>query len=693
MIAAIFKAELRRLLRSPMLWLVYTLTLFILGYLFLTFLDHFRLIIEPKNMGAEKPKGVTDTIVIPVLVWAGILLLAIIPLLTAGSISEARRSGRWVLLAASPARPWQIISGTYLAHLTTLGLAILLIALIPLSLYASTEIDTGRLLFSLFALWLMSASFLAAGIYCSTLHKESAIAILLAYSLLLFLFVLQLSANLPGVNSGLLYYLSHWSHFPPMLEGRLSSVDIIYYLVFLFLFLLLAMRKVASYSRPQHSITSKGLSLLKLLPSLAGLFAVLWISLHYPFQADISSYKNNSVDSLTISRLEQMPEEIRITAVVENKPALHRKIKKLIAPYKQLKPNIELDFVNLQEQLLLNKDELDGKGHLLLEYKQNREKIFSTNSSLISAAIGRLLKPQQDWIIFLEGHGERSIFDGGAKGFEKISQFLKQQGYQVAPLNLLQMKTIPDNTTVLVIAAPAQQLLQGEVAQLVNYVKQGGNLLWLHDEQSMQGLDELLTLLPVDFIPGVIVDSNKRLRDMLGIQHPAVISVVDFASLNTSMNGETVVLPLARGLQTKAGSNWSSEAFLLSTNSSWNETGTLQGQVSFDEQTEQQGPLSVGILLTQTLDENQQRIAVAGDVDFMSNDYFGLLSNSKLSQKLFDWLSLNKTTAKTINTIPDAKLELSQSKLNIIGFFYLLLLPLALLGYGAWQWRRAKRNA
>ncbi len=693
MISAIFRAELRRLLRSPMLWLVYALVLFILAYLFLTFLDNFRLIIEPANIGAQSPKGVTDMVAIPLLLWAGILLLAIIPLLTAGAISEARRSGRWALLAASPARAWQIIGGKYLAHLTSLTLAIMLIALIPLSLYTSTEVDTGRMLLALFALWLMSASFLAAGLYCSTLHKDSAIVILLAYSLLLFLFVLQLSANLPGVNSGLLYYLSHWSHFPSMLDGRLSSADVIYYLVFLLLFLLLAIRKVATYSRPQPGITGKGLALLKLLPFLAGLFAMLWLSLHYPFHTDISSYKNNSLDPLTVSRLEQMPDEIRITAVVENKPALHRDIKKIIAPFQQVKSNIELDFVNLQEQVLLNNDDLNSKGHLLLEYQQHREKIFSTSSSLISAAIGRLLKPQQDWILFLEGHGERSIFDSGVKGFEKLSQLLKQQGYQVAPLNLLQTTTIPDNTTVLVIAAPAQNLLQGEVDQLLDYVKHGGNLLWLHDEQSLQGLDELLALLPIEFIPGVIVDSNKRLRDLLGIQHPAVIPVVNFDALNTTMNGETVVLPLARGLLTKPDSNWVSKTFLLSTDSSWSETGALQGQVNFDEQTEQQGPLSVGIQLSRTLAEKQQRIAVAGDVDFMSNDYLGLLSNSKLTQKIFDWLSLNSVISQTINTIPDAKLEMSQLKLNMIGLFYLVLLPLLLLGYGSWQWRRAKRSA
>ncbi len=693
MINAIYRAELRRLLRAPMLWLVYALMMFLLGYLFLTFLDNFRLLIEPTNVGASQPKGVTDTVVLPVLTWAGILLLAIIPLLTAGAISEARRSGRWTLLAASPAKPWQIVSGIYLAHLTTLTLAILLIALIPVSLYASTEVDTGKILFSLFALWLMTASFLAAGIYCSAVHKESAIVVLLAYSLLLFLFVLQLSANLPGVNSGLLYYLSHWSHFPSMLDGRLSSVDIIYYLVFLLLFLLLAIRKVASYSRPQYSWSEKARSLLKQFVVLAGLFIMLWLSLHYPFQTDISSYTNNSVDPLTISRLKQMPDEIRITAVVENKPALHRQIKRLISLYQLVKPNIKLNFVNLQEHHLTNTDDLNTKGYLLMEYQQHQEKVFSTNKGLIAVAIGKLLKPQQDWILFLEGHGERSIFDDRVKGFEKAAQFLKQQGYQIAPLNLLQTKTIPDNTTVLVIAAPAQDLLKGEAEQLLNYVKSGGNLLWLHDEQSMKGLGGLMALLPFEFMPGIIVDSNTRLRDLLGVQHPAVIPVVNFASLNVSMNGETVVLPLARGLVPKTDTNWSDEPVLLSNDTSWNETGELQGQVNFDEKTEQQGPLTVGIQFSRTQDKTQQRIAVIGDADFMSNDYLGLLSNSKLTQKLFDWLSRNNMTIEPIHSIPDSKLEMSQLKLNIIGLFYLLVLPLLLMGYGAWQWRRAKRSA
>ena len=70
----------------------------------------------------------------------------------------------------------------------------------------------------------------------------------------------------------------------------------------------------------------------------------------------------------------------------------------------------------------------------------------------------------------------------------------------------------------------------------------------MHDEQQLKGLGSLLDTLPVAFKPGVLIDSDRRLRDTLGVQHPAVIPAVEFGSMQPLMNGATVILPLARPL-------------------------------------------------------------------------------------------------------------------------------------------------
>ena len=109
----------------------------------------------------------------------------------------------------------------------------------------------------------------------------------------------------------------------------------------------------------------------------------------------------------------------------------------------QQQQNDPLDYLQPAEQ-----------GYLQLQYQGRKEIIYSVNKSRLAQAFRKLQQPTEQWILFLEGHSERSIFDTQSQGLSKLAKLLKQRDYQLAPLNLLTSKTIPDNTSVLVIASP-----------------------------------------------------------------------------------------------------------------------------------------------------------------------------------------------------------------------------------------------
>jgi ABC-2 type transport system permease protein len=229
---------------SPMAWAILAVVQFILALLFLILVENFVNQVQPRFAGVEGAPGVTDAVIAPLFVWAGIIMLAVCPLLTMRVFSEERQNGTLCLLISSPVSVTQIVLGKYLGvtifTLTMLGM----ITLMPLSLVSGTALDLGKILAGLLGLALLLGSFTAAGLYFSSLTKQPIIAAVSSFGLLIFLVVLYISGSSQGNASELFIYLSHFGHFLSFTEGRFDSSDLSYYLVFITSFLILSIRRL-----------------------------------------------------------------------------------------------------------------------------------------------------------------------------------------------------------------------------------------------------------------------------------------------------------------------------------------------------------------------------------------------------------------------------------------------------------------
>ena len=256
MIRIIALRELKNLFLSPLAWAILTVTQIILCYQFLSQLETYMQL-QDKLSVLEKSPGITDLVIAPLLGGAAIVLLIIVPLLTMRLISEEQKNQTLSLLFSAPISMTQIVLGKYLGILGFLLILITMIALMPLSLLLGTAIDLGQLFSALLGLTLVIASFAAAGLYMSTLSKQPAIAAISSFGLLLFLWIInwagnsaeaELAINHNGEN--VLIWFSLLNHFEPLLKGLFSSADIAYYLLFICLFLVLAIRRLERLRLP-----------------------------------------------------------------------------------------------------------------------------------------------------------------------------------------------------------------------------------------------------------------------------------------------------------------------------------------------------------------------------------------------------------------------------------------------------------
>jgi ABC-type uncharacterized transport system involved in gliding motility auxiliary subunit len=437
---------------------------------------------------------------------------------------------------------------------------------------------------------------------------------------------------------------------------------------------------------------------------LAAVGLLAFLSTRYHLQADWTAGGRNSLSAASTELLQRLEEPVAITAYAREDELLRETIRDLVARYHRAGGEVGLEFVNPDEvpdrvrELGIAVD-----GELVVRYQGRTEHVQSHTEEALSNAIQRLARAGDRFLVFLTGHGERAPLGQANHDLGDFGRHLEQRGFNIQTLNLAEQGAIPDNTTVLVIAGPQVDLLPGEVERVQEFVAGGGNLLWLHDPGPDRGLGPVAEALGVEFTPGTIVDPTTRL---FGIDHPAMVLVTGYPFHPVPRDFDLLtVFPQATGLAMDTPGEWDARAILTTTGNAWSETGELAGEVRFQEDSDLPGPLDIGFALTRerpTAGESpeedsagprEQRVAVLGDGDFLSNAFLGNGGNLDLGFNLMNWLSSDdRLLAIPAKTAPDTTLTLGQGASMVIGFGFLFALPAGLLGTGIAIWLRRRKR-
>jgi ABC-type uncharacterized transport system involved in gliding motility auxiliary subunit len=423
-----------------------------------------------------------------------------------------------------------------------------------------------------------------------------------------------------------------------------------------------------------------------------------WLSTRYVYQADWTAGARNTISADTRKLLNSMDQPVIISAFVRDEGLVRDQIRDLVGSYQRFKDDITLEFVNPDSQPTRVRElGIASGGEIVIRYQDRSENIQTLSEQQLSNALLRLTRKQQRWVVFLSGHGERPPGGDTNYGLGAFTQELERKGLQVQTVNLAE-SLIPSNTNLLVIAGPRVELLPGEVEKLQRYIEQGGNLLWLAEPGSLQGLQPLAEQLDIELLPGVVVDAGS---EMFGIENPAFVVVTGYPRHDiTSEMTAVSVYPEAAALDINDNGNWEVLPLLTTLERAWTELDELVGEIQFDSDTDERaGPLDIGVVLTRArTDDNGdelpvQRIIVIGDGDFLSNTYLGNGGNLNLGLNMVQWLSHDDAVLDIqIKTAPDTSLVLGKVAQAVIGLGFLIGLPLLLLLIGIVVWLLRRRR-
>ena len=159
-------------------------------------------------------------------------LFFFIPALTMRMIAEEKRSGTLELLLTKPVSDWNVVIGKFLAALLLIIIAIALTLPYYITVWALGPIDHGAVWSGYFGLILMSMTYIAIGLFASSVTNNQIVAFLLALFIGVFLLIIfnVLSGNFTGLIGQILNYLSLSTHFDSISRGVIDLRDVLYFL-------------------------------------------------------------------------------------------------------------------------------------------------------------------------------------------------------------------------------------------------------------------------------------------------------------------------------------------------------------------------------------------------------------------------------------------------------------------------------
>ncbi|MDR3120744.1 MAG: ABC transporter permease [Clostridiales bacterium] len=226
--SAIFKKEIKSYFYSPMAYILIGIFTVLTSIFFYPYLAYYKL---------GDFSVMLDTI--------SFFLIFIIPVFTMRLLTEDRKNGAEALLLTSPTSLPSVVLGKYLAALFVFFVMVAVSWVYPVIQVAFGGRISAQLVGGYLGYFLLGASFIAFGLFASSLTENQIIAAVISVAGLLVIQIAEsLSSMLGGIPGQVLEWLSLLSRYRDFSSGIFGIAPIVYFLSFIALFLFLTVRVI-----------------------------------------------------------------------------------------------------------------------------------------------------------------------------------------------------------------------------------------------------------------------------------------------------------------------------------------------------------------------------------------------------------------------------------------------------------------
>ncbi len=678
-----------------------------------------------------------------------------IPLLTMGLLSREFQSGSIKLLQSSPVTTAQIVWGKYLSMLLYGAiLIIILILILGMAALSIENLDYGYLAGALFGLYLLLAAYSAIGLFMSSLTSYQVVAAISTLALLAGLsYIGQIGRGIEVLRD-ITYWLSMEGRTGNALRGLISTKDVVYFVLVIFLFLSLTTMKLNA-GRIIRSPFSKALRYFILIGGVIGVGYISSLPVMTKY-LDTTRFQTKTMTPQSQDIIARIDKPVQLTTYANllgniahiGAPKFRNFERSQFEQINRYLPQLKMDYVYYFEESpvgrydktlgkeeaskraatalgydyekVLNPDELrkiidlSGEDYryvrfLKYEGKTTPLRMFDDQEAYpaeaeIMAAFKRLISAPAK-VGILNRNEERSTIRSGDKDYSRLTTSLGSryawinQGADIQDIAIGDPVFHPDSLAVLIIADPLLAYTDEQVGAIRHYIDQGGNLLLAGEPNRQRQLNKISEGFGVRFLEGTLLQQTKELE--LDLIQAGMVKGLD--ELGFTPTKDTIItMSGAVGLSFRDTLGFRATSVLQTSNKSvWQKFGPFNLKtetVVFDSSEDQEKQFTVAVALTRKIRTDRiQKIWVSGDADFLSNaelSRFNLKNgNYELANQLLRWYSDGEYPVDTQRPSSiDNRITVNKDQIDTIKTGLAMVLPAIFAFAGAWIIIRRKRK-
>jgi ABC-2 type transport system permease protein len=236
---AIVEKEWRHYFGSPIAYVALFVWTLLFGVFFNVMFGFFlqrSMMSSGMEFGGAPKMSLNEMLIRPVLHNMAVVALFITPMLTMRLFAEEKRQGTIELLATAPLTALEVVLGKFLAALGLFALMVAasLVNVALMWLYAPSPPEWRPILTGALALMLLGGSFIALGMFLSTLTRNQIVAGILGFGLALVFWILSwFDSPTASPTVKVIGYLGITNHMDELVKGVIEVKDVVFYLSFI----------------------------------------------------------------------------------------------------------------------------------------------------------------------------------------------------------------------------------------------------------------------------------------------------------------------------------------------------------------------------------------------------------------------------------------------------------------------------
>jgi len=429
-----------------------------------------------------------------------------------------------------------------------------------------------------------------------------------------------------------------------------------------------------------------------------------FLSKQYTHTTDITQANRSVLTKGSIEILKNMQGPVNLTVFATNdnvsqNDTFRQSMINFVQKYQREKPDITIKFINPTEEPKLAQDlGIRTDGEVIVEYNKRTEHIVPPFAEQeLTNLLVRLSRTNEKPIMYLDGHGEKNLLGLKNNDLGEFGKQLEKRGFKFSNPDLTVLTDIPKEGSMFVVASPQVPVTEVEAQKIVNYLDNGGNLLWLLDDSNLQGLEDVAKYIGLEVSQTKVVDpgslqfgGNEDMTFALAYgNHPIT---QNFMLRTQFMNAHEVN---AVGTYENG---WEVSSLIEVGATGWlpSNTKPLRDKLIFDGSIDKAGPINIAVALNRKYGEKGQRVVVVGNASFLSNYYITSGGNLDLGINMVNWLvgddsliTIQPSPLKDVNvTIPSDAKSVFVAWTVFHMFQYFIPIGLFILGFLFWFRRR-----